>query len=514
MSTRPQPAWQNNIPKRVKGRTTPGAVLALIILLDTAILLVSALREPLWYDELLTLYTSSLHPISLLWQALREGIDSMPFGFYAMVLAARSIPADPHLTLRLVSVVGYVLCLSGTYWFLSKHVSRSSGLVAALIIALSRFREYGIEARAYSILVGLLAISAALWQRVDEKRWAAPCLAITLTLATCSHYLAVVTLVSIAIPEIAYTVISRRIRWTVWAALLAALLPFFLYLPLLLNFKLIFGSTFWAKSTWGTTIGTYKGLYGLDTNFALALVLFILLALFGLAKNVWRRLPGDDERDSLPLPTTLLVASFLVYPALLVVLMKLQHSGYTDRYGFPGILGLAWGIALLFHARAPEWSRTAIIGALLLAFGFQAVRETRGVLSSQPVRGAQVERLGELLQIGVQNPEVPIVIANGGEYVELNHYATPEWRTRLFELADPAAAARLSGTDSLERANLILSRFVPLQVADAAPFLAMHKRFLVRSRNHAWLLPYLGEHGYKLQLLSSVSENEIYMAER
>ena len=50
-------------------------------------------------------------------------------------------------------------------------------------MTLSPFRLYAVEARPYALVVGFLAISAVLWQRIGEKRFMTPMFAVFLTLA-------------------------------------------------------------------------------------------------------------------------------------------------------------------------------------------------------------------------------------------------------------------------------------------------------------------------------------------
>lgn len=49
-----------------------------------------------------------------------------------------------------------------------------TALAVALLLTLTPFREYATEARSYSLLVGCLAISAVLWQKIGERRFITP----------------------------------------------------------------------------------------------------------------------------------------------------------------------------------------------------------------------------------------------------------------------------------------------------------------------------------------------------
>jgi hypothetical protein len=125
---------------------------------------------------------------------LLAGADGMPPGYYLLVQLARKLPGDSRVTIRLPSILGYILSLLSVYWFARKRLPVFAGLICALLLALSPFRDLAMEARSYTLLVGFLAISAVVWQRIDDKRFMQVLFALFLTLAFSTHYLAVVAI--------------------------------------------------------------------------------------------------------------------------------------------------------------------------------------------------------------------------------------------------------------------------------------------------------------------------------
>jgi hypothetical protein len=187
-------------------------LLVSIVSWEFGVLLLKASIRPFWYDELLTFYISGLHPFSLLWRALSAGVDVTPPGYYVIVRLARIIPGNPLVTLRLPSIFGYILTLLGVYWFARKRLSVLAGLTAVLLISLSSFRGYAVEARPYALLVGFLTIAAVFWQRIDERRLITPLFAVSLAFAVACHTLAVVAISVFGMAELTWTFLSRRIR--------------------------------------------------------------------------------------------------------------------------------------------------------------------------------------------------------------------------------------------------------------------------------------------------------------
>src|SRR4051794_22148238 len=170
------------------------ALLAALLIWEFGVLSLRASRRLFWYDELLTFHVSALKPFSSVWRALQAGVDGTPPAYYALVQLARLIPGDPQFTVRLPSVLGYILTLVAVYCFVMKRRSALAGLTALLLVSLSPFRAYAYEARSYSLLVGFLAIAAVFWQRIGERRFMTPLFALFLMLGVSCHHLAVVAI--------------------------------------------------------------------------------------------------------------------------------------------------------------------------------------------------------------------------------------------------------------------------------------------------------------------------------
>jgi len=491
------------------------AVLLLVVASELVALLSKASRKPFWNDELIALGVSSLRPFSLLWKALQSGADSMPPSYYPLVQLAGTLPGDQQVTLRLPSILGYILTLLGVYWFARKRLPVSAALTAVVLITLTPFREYAFEARSYSLLVGFLAISAVFWQRIGEKRFMTPLFALFLALAVSCHHLAVLAISAFGAAELTWTLLSRRIRWGVWAACLAATCPFLVGLPLLLSFRAIYAEHYWSRPGWSRVVLTYGPYLGLDSGFhstlALVSVLFFgILAGASLRRVLRRPRQGSPARD-FHLPEMVLLGGFLLYPALLVVLAKLSNGGYTPRYGWPAILGLVLGFVYLY--RAAKLSSALLLVALLAAF---TVRNGYDFTMLSKAGWKLVdERWTGLVELSRGETGIPVVIASPHTYLEAMEYAPPELRDRLVQVVDPGKAARLFGSNTSEKQNRILARFLPLRVEDLAPFQAANNRFILYSGGERdWFTQYLAASGYRMRLLSKAGDFSVFIVDR
>jgi ABC-type multidrug transport system fused ATPase/permease subunit len=510
--------------KRVMASPLLGPLLlASIVAWEFGVLLLKASTRPFWYDELLTFYLSGLQPFSLFWRALSAGVDAMPPGYYLIVRIVRMVPGNPLVTLRLPSVFGYVLTLLGVYWFARKRLSVLAGLTAVLLILLSPFRGYAVEARSYALLVGFLTIAAVLWQRMDERRFMTPLFAVSLAFAVACHTLAVVTILIFGLAELMWTYSSHRIRWGFWTACLFATVPFFLSLPLLLNFHRIVGNSFWSRTQWSWLTATYY-LYLSVGEYVLVLAVLLGIVI-GTSLLLALGNSGDAKSENnFSLPELVLVGGFVFYPALLVVLTRLLNAGYVPRYGWPAIFGLILGFVYLFRS---SWAASVqLLIALLIVFASLSIydfpkassttRDTPwGFDPPSLTPNGMEERWMRLNALCRDEPSTPIVIADCHHYLEAVQYSPTELRERLVELFNPNNAIRLVGTADGEREDRLLAQFIPLQVEDLTSFESEHQEFILYSGGiFDWLTRYLIERRYHLTLLAQDGNDSVYMVEK
>ena len=423
--------------------------------------------------------------------------------YYMVVRLARVFSSDAQLALRLPSIAGYLLTLLGAYWFARRRLPAIAGLTAVLLVAVSPFRGYAVEARSYALLTGLLAIAAAAWQRIGERRLFTLLYGVFLTLAVSCHYYAVVAIGPFGIAELARVLKTRRIRWSVWAANLVAVAPFLAGLPLLLHLGAAYGKNFWSKPGWRAAVSTYRMYFGLEWEFLLPLILFLGWLAVDAVTRAWRNSSGSDERPRAH--ELVLLAGLLFYPALLVVLTKIMGAGYTERYGWPAILGFALGAVYLLRVYKLPFVHLAV--TLLIAFPLLQIRA-----AAKAAWRREDARWTRLQHATHDEPGIPVVIGSGKTYLEAVQYAPADLRDRLMQVVDVDTATRLTGTDSVDRTNGLLARFVPLHVKDLTRFEGAYGKFFLYSGGGLdWLTGYLPQNGYQLHLLSSeVSGEQIY----
>jgi hypothetical protein len=286
-------------------------------------------------------------------------------------------------------------------------------------------------------------------------------------------------------------------------------------LPILLHYGDVFSKHFWARTNWGTVIGTYGSYLGLESKLALVLIAFFGIVVGALLVRR-RRTPGaegsPDEHAFGP-PELILIGGFLYFPAILVVLTKFLHSGYTDRYGLPAILGLVLGLVYLVRSVWLKSSSIYLLAALLIAFAYQGGND---IWDLHYAGSSKVdERWTSLAELSHSEPDIPVVIASPTAYLEAVEYSPPELPGRLIDVVDTDNATRLVGTDSPDETNRLLAQFIPLHVQDLTAFQVAHRKFILRSGGgYDWFTQYLVEKRYRLSLLSKDAGSSLYIAER
>jgi hypothetical protein len=172
----------------------------------------------------------------------------------------------------------------------------------------------------------------------------------------------------------------------------------------------------------------------------------------------------------------LLIGGFLLYPPVLLVLMRLLRGGYTARYGWPAILGLTLAAAFLMDRFILRSARAALLTALLLVFVIRDAATIVKVSRAAPVSSVAGARWGRLATLTSAIPEIPIVIADGEEFLEMECYAHPDLRDRLINVVDAQTALAQVGYDSVDSANAMFGSFYHLAVEPAAQFLSPDHR--------------------------------------
>ncbi len=104
-----------------------------------------------------------------------------------------------------------------------------------------------------------------------------------------------------------------------------------------------------------------------------------------------------------------------------------------------------------------------------------------------------------------------MVISSGIDFLQIEHYASPEWAKRFVCLVEPPKARIYAKTDNVDKDLLVLRSYVPLPIYEFQEFAANHPEFLLYSRGRGrwdWWPDRLLDDGYVLTLQSVDTNNK------
>jgi hypothetical protein len=224
------------VPSRrgVTADRSTAVVLLGLLLIGFALRVVAIGREPLWADESLTAILVR-YPW---WSFPFTSVDATPPLFYWLEKALVPEGAGPAAW-RIVPLVAGVATIPLTCWLGRELKSRTAGLVAAGLVAVSApLVDYSQEARAYALAVAMIAGSAAALaaltggrlageeRRTARRRMLAVFGAFTV-LAAFSHFIAVFwVLPALVLLRLAAAGYRRTIEQRELVVTLVAMLPF------------------------------------------------------------------------------------------------------------------------------------------------------------------------------------------------------------------------------------------------------------------------------------------------
>jgi 4-amino-4-deoxy-L-arabinose transferase-like glycosyltransferase len=487
-------------------------MLAALIAYAAAAGMVRASVKPLWYDELYTLALSNQPRVALIWDALHHAVDTFPPLFYLVERGASALVRNERLGFRLISIAAFCCTVFCIFVFVKRQSGNTYAWICAPLLFLSTLYDtYAVEARGYSLALACLALALVCYQRADSRRWII-CLAAALAGAEAFHYYAVFGFLPFALAEAAFYWETRRLRLGVWFAMLCGFTPLILAWPMLMSVKHAYGADFWAQASLGRLVNVYGWFF--DLPVALGIALGFAAVAWTIGPGVWQRwnsvLVGPYDA---PIHEAALVLGWLGLPCMVFLVAKITHSGMTQRYSLPALLGFPLAAGLIL----PRFTRqlAALLGSFLwAALLAQEVLFFFPLIHYQDVpASARVEDL--VNQAGYT--QLPVVISSGLDFLEIVHSASPDQGRRFVCLVDASKAVVYAGTGNVDTNLLALRSYLSLPVYRFDEFKTRNPRFLLYSPgagNFDWWPARLLDDGYSLELLAIGADHKarLYLA--
>ncbi len=434
-----------------------------------------AAGEKLWFDEVFEFHAAALLPsIKKLWVALCAVDYSPPLSYVAAFVSERLL-GKTELGLRAPSILAFWVMMLCLYFFLRRRTAWYFAVSATLFTSVTAAGRYAYEARPPALVLALAAVALLAWQACAEFRHrtvALPAMAFSLAAALCCHAFAVTLALPLLAGELTRTYKRRQIDWPVWFAFACAT-P-----ALILLWKLKTTGT--ATAYWrynGTIAGNIASTYFQLLRPALAPLLIAAAGMFLAPKS--EKASAQPPRGFAAHEIAALVGSAVI-PFLAAPLSKLAGH-YFLRYSLNAIIGMS-GLLALALQRLGSGRRLAGTIAVC-AFGVAFVLAELYPEANRPDGGLkEVNSSEEIRILAEQIPaDEPLVICQGGTFVELEHYASPQLASRLFYLTEPRVAAEIDGDTLFEVKEPQITKYFAFRAhfEDYHAFIAKHPRFYV-----------------------------------
>jgi hypothetical protein len=485
--------------------------LAVLVAYSAVRSIVCAASKPFWYDELCTVAIARQPSISAIRKTLEHAADSHPPTYYFLERFADYFLPNPHIAFRLSSILAFCCIVLCVFVFVRRQAGAVYALLCCAITAMSTFYDpYAVEARGYALMSACVAIAFVCYQRVDRTRWVL-LMGLSLAAAGAFQYYAVFALFPFAIAEGAFFLQTRRSRFGVWAAMAFGLLPLIVFWPLLSLLKRYYGASFWAKPTLMGVLSVFGWFFNVSPHWGIAITATASIGVVAIMVSEFVSEDRDYHEAHGLFHERVLVLGFLALPLAAFVAMKIAHGGLTERYMLPAALGLPLAAGYIL----PRFDRrlVALFGVFLF-FGLTA-QESSFWLHQRHHLGKIVSPAQEVEEFvnKAGHRDLPVMVSDARDYLQLTYYGSPALVTRLVVLEDAPQALVYSGSDNVDKQLLILRSYVSLQVYEFHDYVARHPEFLLYSEGTMfdWWPARLVEDGYVLRLVAIHESRKVYL---
>jgi hypothetical protein len=347
----------------------------------------------------------------------------------------------------------------------------------------------------------MAALSLLCWQsavRDRESRLAPAGLAFALWIALLLHYLAVLLLIPFAVAELVRVLRTRSIDWRIGIVLVSTAIPIASWLPFLPAAS-SYRTRYYAKAHVSQLVDAYAWLMAPRVArfhpFVAALIvagmtvgLIVLIRRYGV-----RKLPAE----------WFVAVSFALIPLFGLAVASIATGGFERRYVLAAVLGIvplcAMSVQPLFVHR-----RILAIALLLVILAACSVASTYASRDGWRLKGLRDARLTFTTNSAGDFSNMPLVVSNLHQYLQLQYYAT--LGHELFYVVDANLENKWVGNDTLDRTAVNLRRFTPIRALDFCRFISSHRRFLLldQPNSEEWLPQQLPGNGARVQSIGAL----------
>jgi Dolichyl-phosphate-mannose-protein mannosyltransferase len=205
-----------------RGEWFGGIVTVLIFLRYFAEMVRYCRSQPLWLDEILTMWLVRLGSAGRIYEGLAKGGQYSPPGYPVLLLWWSKVGGASYLSLRSPSFVGIALAAFAIFLLVRRYMDFSVATLAAVLVLSGPLHVLGQQMRPYALTVTCFAFALLLWdglEHTEHRRWSLAGIVLLLSAAINLHFYSILYLVPFAAMELMYGLSLRRFRAPVWISL-------------------------------------------------------------------------------------------------------------------------------------------------------------------------------------------------------------------------------------------------------------------------------------------------------
>ncbi len=452
-------------------------------------------RRYVWNDELFTFDIARSTSLQQLFSRVKFDIHTPTV--YLLSRLSMSVFGPTPLGLRLPSMIEFYVGSMAILLYVERKASIAFAGVAVLMLWVAApTLYYAVEARPYALVFASFACLLLSWDtaiRAQPRGLALFGIAISTLLLSAAHFFAPFTLFAFVAAEALRYWRRRKRDYALWAALLLPMSIMVIYIPLIRASK---GIVFGTHATFNTT-----GKFFEDTLNG-PIMFFVLLAALLVPQ------PRNDREirpKFLPEEFMLLACMFLS-PILLSLILMYRQGAFYERYAITSQVAILAALSI-FLAYRFRLSRMVAWAASIILLFFLLRNQVWHVLRNPVAANAAI--------LASVEPKLPIVIADGVVFMEMNHHEEPAVASRLYFLKDAEASMRyvhsnlnqtFEAPDDMKAAGFP----IPGKIEQYSSFVSQHRQFLFIGEPAEWVFIKLRVDGASIAYLDDYKEAKPY----
>jgi hypothetical protein len=468
-------------------------------------------------DECLELTIIRLGSFRQMLNALHDNVETDPPVLEWAMHGLFRVLGDSLFVARLPSILGVCLmclCLARIAW---RYVPPAYAAATFFLPFATTLRGWGSLARPYGLMLGFSALTLLCWDNLQNAngrrlvRWRIAFLfSLAMTLST--HFYSVLILAPLGLGELAKWVVRKRPDWPTILCLPLALVPYCLWLPILIAGAHRFLGHFEDKVEFQALYGFFGSLV-----FSLPWVVIALLlcaaASLGAMRAEAAEWPAISQAHRLMLVVS---CGFLLLPFCGYLGGMLLTGWFSPKYYMTAAFGLILGLPLLLPGLT---SSRGVVGlCLFLAmFGNGLLVGVRGVggffRTERPYPAlAEIRRL-------IPDPHPDIVVSAPMHFLPFYEATKLDPQNNLLYLFDARKEGAAYGTDTSDIVSSVLVGRTPARIEPFDPYVATHRHFFILSMGEVlgvqeWQFKYLLNNLHaRLLWLGKVGSFDLYQVD-